>query len=457
MPAIPSKAKPLASNLSPLGLRITRLGELLGKLGPIPAEWLEDVNKASKAGTKTKPLECLSCSSWTEVVGAWKRALKWTEGLDCALACMFSSVLSTNLVGEQLWFLVIGPPSSGKTTLLEGLSVNKKYVLSKDTIRGFYSGWKDEQGNDVSLIQEAMGRTLAMKEGDAFIKAPTCQQILSEGRGIYDRVGRVHYRNATANDYEGARMTWIICGTSAIREEIDGSELGARFLCCVVMDGIDDDFEDDVLWRAVNQEARNMLSESNGDASGQHPEELAQAMSLTGGYVSYLRENAVDLISGVSIGEDQLRYCGRLGKFISYMRARPSKKDEHPEREFGARLGKQLTRLAVSIAVVTNDSSLTSTVMNRVKRIGMDTARGLPLQIARRLRYAEANHAIGLPIKSLSDYLNQPEEKIKTLIRFLRHIGVVEQDKRPTAKKNSGVRWKLTGSFLRLYYEVDEG
>lgn len=398
------------------------------------------------------------CEIYSQIVAAWRRAMKWTCGLDAALSTMLASAASTNFVGEQLWVKVIGPPSSGKTTLLEGLAVSKKYVLSKDTIRGFHSGWKTEGGEDHSLLELARGKTLATKDGDTLLKQPNLAQILSEARGIYDRVSRTHYRNATANDYVGYRMTWILCGTSALRE-IDDSELGQRFIDCVAVDTVDDEFEDEVNWRAVNQEARNMLQEADGTEVSQYPPELAEAMQLTGGYVEYLRQNALRLASQVSLSDDTLRYCARLGKFASFMRARPSKKqDEQVERELSYRLSKQLTRLANSTAIVLNDTGGNAEIVRRTHKVAMDTARGRTLKMAESLYIAEQKKSLpGLDLRALALIANQPEEKTRAFIRFLTHIGVVELNREERAGIPKQVRWKLTPRLTKLYREVATG
>ena len=57
-------------------------------------------------------------------------------------------------------------------------------------------------------------------------------------------------------------MTWLLCGTTALRE-IDESELGERFLDCIVMDDIDNEMEDEILWRVVNRTDRSICIEAS--------------------------------------------------------------------------------------------------------------------------------------------------------------------------------------------------
>src|SRR5690606_15491100 len=106
-----------------------------------------------------------------------------------------------------------------------------------------------------------------------------------------------------------------------------------------IMDGIDDDLEDEILWRVANRAERNAAIESNGEAEKQQSPEMTLVKQLTGGYVCHLRENAQDILSTIIMDDDAKRLCTRLGKFVAYMRARPSKRqDETAEREFAARL-----------------------------------------------------------------------------------------------------------------------
>lgn len=441
--------------------RMTALEGLLSRLTFAPSEWFSDGGKnlgkaaeASEGGAlKSKP-----CNNYATLVNAWRKAMKWTPGLEHGLVSCLASVTSTDSVGSQLWLKLIGPASCGKTTIAEGISVAKFYVYAKSTIRGFHSGFKYLDPNtqeeiDISLAELVRGKTLVTKDGDTLIQAPNLGQILAEARDIYDRVARTSYRNGQGKDYENHSMTWILCGTSSLRS-IDSSELGERFLDCVIMEEIDDELEDEILWRVVNKADRNLSLRTTGDAQGQYPPELMEAMQLTGGYVEYLRENSTDIISTVESPEWALRRCTRLGKFIAFMRARPSSlQEEQAERELAARLVEQIHRYAKCTAVVLNRSTMDEEVMQRATKIALDTSRGVTLDIAKRLY--ESNDE-GLEPKTLSYYTNIEDGKLRSLLKFLRQIGVAENF--VPAKSYQGItpkpKWRLTAKLHRLYSEV---
>jgi hypothetical protein len=368
--------------------------------------------------------------------------MKWSEGLDNALVVMLASSMSTQFLGEQLWIKIIGPPSCGKTSLMEGLATARKWYLSKDSIRGFHSGWKREDGKDVSLAEMVRGMTLGTKDGDTLLKAPNLKQILAEGRALYDRVSRTNYRNDVNREYIGHRMTWHLAGTHALRE-IDDSELGARFLDIVVMDKIESDFEDEVGWRAANQEARNMTMLSNGKPESQHPEELAAAMALTGGYLDFLRVNAMEITKTIEVSDSCLELCNKFGKFVAFMRARPASGSDDASREFSARLVKQLTRMMISIAAVLGKAEVDEEVIKRTSKVMWHTSRGITLDLVKMFDGLPQ----GMEIRGLSARLHMSDEKLRTQLKFMRKIGVVETDVNHR-------RWRTTKVISGLYKEI---
>lgn len=435
-----------------LSARINALGQLLARIQPIPEEWLAGRTKEARKSGGVE-MACVKCESWKELSTAWKTAMRWTDGLDRALACMLACVTSTKSIGDQLWFKVLGPPASGKSTLCEAVSVSRKYVVAKSTIRGFHSGYKsDGEGKeDNSLLSMLYDKTLVTKDGDTLLQSPNLGQILSEARDIYDGTSRTHYRHGMSRDYQGMRVTWVLCGTSSLRS-IDSSELGERFLDCVIMEEIDEVEEDAILMRVAGRAERNMGIESNGKATEQHDPDLVVAMQLTGGYVEYLRGNAQRLLNAVLMDDDRLRQCTHFAKFVAYMRARPSKKQEESvERELASRLTSQLVRLAKCIAVVINRDTVDDEVMRRVRKVALDTSRGRTLNLVKCL-YAAGKQ--GETVSSLAVRIAETEDKTRALLTFLLRIKVAELFALKTGAGSSQSKWRLTESVRRLYREV---
>lgn len=423
--------------------KIEGITNIYDRMMEVPDEWTDET--AAKQLTSVQPIPC---NDWETLSNAWRKALKWTEGLDRALCAMLASVASTNSIGDQLWLKVIGPPSCGKSTLSEAISVNRHYVIAKSSIRGFHSGYKDkDEKKDNSLIPLIMGKTFILKDGDTLLQSPGLGQILAEARDLYDSVSRSHYKNNMGKDYEGVRMTWLLCGTSSLRA-LDNSELGQRFLDCVVMDRIDSELEDDILWRQVNRAAEHVDIEVDPeDKTTNYSPELLEAMQLTGGYVTWLRENAYQKLRYIKFSEQAKRQCMYLGKFVSYMRSRPSShQKEEATRELAARLVSQHTRLAKCTALVLNCDSVNEEVMRRVRQVALDTSRGIVLKIAQHLH---SNYNTGASFKAIHLRLNCTEGELRTLLRFLREIGMVKY-----VKLNRQNVWMLTEELQALCSKV---
>lgn len=454
IPASHSNGQQTAPSIM-LPARLVRLRDLLGLLTPVA---IDAVGRKAGASKGTPPdsgntdMQCTPCSSYDELIESWQKAMQWTFGLDYALSVMLASITSTPTVGDQLWVKILGPAACGKSTLCEAVSISKEYIIAKSTIRGFHSGMRSEDGKDNSLVSMLPGMTLVTKDGDTLLQSPNLGQILAEARDLYDSTARTHYRNGSGLDYNNVRMTWILCGTSSLRQ-IDSSELGERFLDAVIMDRIDDELEDQILWRVANRAESNLAIEADNAPGGQQYEPaLAHAMRLTGGYVAYLRENAAELATHVKMSDDMKRLCTRLGKFVAFMRARPStKQDESAERELASRLVSQLVRLAICLAIALNRKEVDAEVMKRVRKVALDTSRGQTMVIAEHLfKFSD-----GLDPRTISVLAARPDEKVRTMLWFLRKIDMVELYEAPPVKGvKQKPKWRLTDKIRKLYYDV---
>jgi hypothetical protein len=435
--------------------RLVLLKELLTNIEPVPLDWLKNggVGDSKAPGT----LDCEFCNNFRELTMAWRKAMHWIPGLDHAISVMLSSIASVYVPGpDQLWFKIVGPPSCGKSTLSEALSINEKYVIAKSTIRGFHSGYKtDREGEeDHSLIVKCIGKTLITKDGDALLQAPNLAQILSEARDIYDGVSRAHYRHGLNRDYKG-RMTWLICGTNTLRA-LDKSELGERCLDVVIMDQIDEETEMDIATRKAFETRHNLGLEYNEEAKEGHSVELVKAYRLTGGYINWLRSNINQKLAELLISDEVLHQLTQLAKFVSFMRARPSAKQQEAEsRELSGRLVGQFTRLAACLAVVLNRPSIDDNVMERVTKVAVDTARGQTMEICRKL---QATAREGLEVSAIMMLVSIPEERARQLLSFLRKIGALEHFVFTNEHGiRSNPRWRLTESLHKLWANVVKG
>lgn len=438
--------------------RFVGLSSFLQKIQPVPGEWLPGRSaEAVRRGLTT--VELLPCSSYKNLVNQWRKAIKWTPGLDAGLACSLAVIVSTEASGDQLWIKLIGPPACGKSTICEALSTCKRYVYPKSTIRGFHSGYKtDRDGEeDHSLIAEAAGKTLVTKDGDTLLQTPNLLQVLSEARDIYDRTSRTHYRHGKSHVYENKSLTWILAGTHSLRG-IDESDLGERFVDVVVMDDLDDDLADEILMRVGNRADRDARHFAEDDDEVHVNPDILKMNQMTGGYVEYLRKNAADLVKEVAeTDEATMRAIANLSKMVALFRTRPAKRHKVDEvhKEAPFRLMSQFVRMGVCLAVVLSKDRVDDEILDRLRKIALDTARGHTLKAA---GYLRSTGFVGSEVRGVAWAIGKSPDETKHLLSFMGKLGITEvytasmagsMQKKPT--------WRLTEKTTRLYDSVMGG
>jgi hypothetical protein len=444
----------LLSTESTKSKRINRLEQLRDMVRPVPSDWITEQTISAKSNNSK--LDLLHCCKWVDLRTAWRKALQWTPGLDRGLAVLLSVVLSTDVLGDPLWVKLMSPPSTGKSTLGEAIAVARKYVYPSDTMTSLLSGYQtDKEGKENhSLICKLKNKTLVIKDADTVLSDPNVTKILAQFRGFYDRNLRSHYGNKMSADHENVNCTVVFCGTASMRT-MDSSELGERTLTCCIMESIDDELEDEITWRKVCAADRATAFKLNGKVQDNTSKEETLAKQLTGGYVTWLRETKHPLLSTTS-PEKYLREVQRLGKFISYMRARPSvKQEEEADRELSARLSSQLTLLMKCLAVVLNKKEIDEEVMTHVRGVTQDTSKGRTLNICRQLHISGRE---GLSSGQLALHTGEGEIKLAGLLKFLRQIEAIESFAWGRTNTYKGViRYRLTDKLYRLYTSVMEG
>jgi hypothetical protein len=433
-------------------LRVKYLGEVLNKVRPVLEEWTEKTPRWGEQ--KDKPLDPLPCQEWSELVNSWRLAMKWHQGLNDGLAVMLACAASTKTPNDQLWIKVMSPPSTGKSTLAEGLAVARKFVKPVSTLTGLVSGHKGKNGStdDHSLIVQAHMKCLIVKDSDTLLQMGNLDKIMSEMRDVYDGTIRTYFKNDQSRDYENVLMTMCLCGTSALRK-LDESELGQRFINFDMMDRIDLDQERAIVRKRIRQATMSLkLNGEEGQWRRDTPEER-HAKQLTGGYLIYLRENMLALLDSIHVSPEVELRIEDLAIFVAHARARPSKRQDEVDahRELSARLGVQLHKLATCLAIVMNRKEVDAEVMRVVTKAALDTSRGRVLQLIRLLHESGEQ---GSETKTLSGLTHDSGQKFHALLRFMRELGIIEPFSRKIGKVTSKPKWRLTDTMRALYEEV---
>lgn len=424
------------------------LERLFHSLEPVPADW---INAAKKKG---KPcLEPIECRDWATVEKACQKGFTFTEGHNRGLSCMFACAASVDIGGAQLWMQFIGPPSCGKTSLGEGLLIARKECVSRSVLKGFHSGWKTEDGKDHSVMAAIKGKAVITKDGDSLLNAENKAVIMSEARDGYDRSSVYQGRNGVLHEYLDHSWVWMIYGTSAMRE-LDASELGQRFVHCVIMEGVDKKVE-----RAINDGRMTafealMANQASANGDGTDGPERTFAKRVIGGYMIYLRRNMKYLVSQVRNTDEAREEIKLLAEFVALFRARPSTtQNEDVTRELSTRLLEQLGKLAYCLAAVLGKRVIDKEVMRRVRQCAFDTCRGKTVRLAKAVFRAGPR---GASAQALSIECNLDLREIKSLLIFLKTIDVLEPivEKKKVGVGAAGLKWRLTKDATTLYKKL---
>lgn len=391
------------------------------------------------------------CESWNDLISSWEKAMQWTPQLEHGLACMLATVASTMSIGDQLWLRVVSVAGSGKSVLCEALTRNREYIYAKSTVKGFFSGYAIG-GKDLSLISKIASKTFIIKDADTILQNPNKDVILSEARDIFDRNSRSDFKNGTGRNYEGIRSTMIWCGTNSIRS-LDDSELGERFLDCVIMDDIDFDLEEKILWSMVEKADISMGIQSTEENTDQVDDDLDEAMALTAGYVEYLRKNAQIQMSQTAMSISEKGAIVDFARYVAFLRANYSERQfDKAEREMAGRLLNQLTRLTRTLSVVLQKPI--AEIMPLVEKVAKDTAQGLSMKVVRAIMASETG---AMKEKALKIKLGMVRGKeLDEHLEFMKEIGIIQSKvERSRTGRTSIIKWIVTENFSRIWGNVN--
>jgi len=443
MPKLKSKTETSEHGWIPAG--VSAIKWFLSKFKPVPKDWI--VKRDSLKKSKT-----IKCESFDEVIATWQVCMRWRDDLENVLVAMLSVVVSTEQIGDQLFLQVIGDAGSGKTRFCDAF-LTSPTCHALEHITGFHSGFKGTGDEDYSLISRINRKTLITPEGDVMMSSPKFKEIMSQQRRIFDGTSGATYKNQAEDvRYTGLRTPWIIAGTPTLMDS-DQSRLGDRFLRVCIESP---DYEERrKIQRVVALSALTSVRvKSCAKDKKLTNSDMEEAYAKTGGYVSFLRNNAEDMIKKVEIPEDLIEQCCDLGEFTADFRARPNadaNSETDDTKELPTRLTHQFVRLMCCVAACTQRKEADEYVMRIVKKIAIDSSRGRTLDIARVLF---ENQSEGLENKGIVNRCNLTPNEVRKMIRFMRGIGIVESFTVKTKTAVKGVR-RTDKLKFRLTERVD--
>lgn len=353
------------------------------------------------------------------------------------LAICLATAFSVRIPGDPIWLLVVAPPSSGKTTLLESFLGTDQYckAISKFTSQTLISGLRGPDGRDLSLLPELNGLVVVIKDYTTIKRLPatTQEELYGILRDIYDGHTCVIYGNGQRREFENINFS-IIAGVTDIIHGDSRATLGERFL---KVNLLGEHFDQEGLIRAAIRGNEDKASRT----------EAIQRSVL--GFLdrSITQEDLPDLS-----GYHETRLAA-LAQIVAALRATVERGREgilyRPRAEIGGRLAVQLTRLAKCLCFVFRKETIDSEVFRLVQKVALDSATEFNLEVVQVL----ANSKVPLTADTIGEKLSLAGRTVRYKLDDLLELRVVTHDR---SSNNRGIGrnvrlWSLSDRMRHLW------
>lgn len=311
---------------------------------------------------------------------------------DLYIDVIFGTVFANRVDSKPVWLYLVGPPSSGKTEILQALNGEEIFQVSTLSKASLISGYKDKEtkNRDESLLPKLNGKTMVIKDFTAMVKErqEILLSVIGRLRDAYDG----YSCRAFGTGIKGYHSKFgLIAAVTNIIDKHRGvlAELGERFLTyrCPEVSA---------------EESRQRCWKVSGTKSTEDKEaELKRSAS------NVLALNTRNIV----ISEAFRKRLIDIAQYVAVARCEIArdpftKEPEIPMPEIATRLTRQLCDLAVGIAIAREEHHVSKDIEALVQKTALDslTLKRLLLlkelyrvfpegmtskQISRRLRYSE--------------------------------------------------------------------
>ena len=316
-----------------------------------------------------------SCHSFSELVSVYKENMVITDSfIDCLAICC-AVHLAVRLEGDPLWIYLVGPPSSGKSTICDLLSSDEHHTRALSKFTGLVSGSRQGQ----HLIPLLQNKCVIVKDGTLLLESTPQQlaNVYGELRDIFDGSLEARYRNGVSASFSNISFGMII----GITERIYGmnmSALGERFLHC----RLETDRENEI--RRNSSAITSLLegiklnvAEGNDDGDTRS---FPKQRSVTAGFLNHLHSRlSNEQIVIPKYRPEDITLIQALADVVACSRASvPRQRNEDiaytSRPEASTRVAKTLTRLAIGLCYVFGVTSITDTIRCLLRKVALDTS-----------------------------------------------------------------------------------
>lgn len=383
--------------------------------------------------------------TWPEVLGVFRGHFAMTKELEGALKICLATTITTWVEGDPVWVFIVSPPGGLKTEILMSFQ-DSCWCVCKSSLspRALVSGWRGEGGEDPSLLPKLDGRTFILKDYTEItaMHATAQEEILGVLRGAFDGEVDREFGNGVNRKY--TCHFHILAGVTPVIHGNQKAGLGERFLKYTCQKGVG--FNADAAIRAA---LRNV-----GKEGTTRTETRSAIKSFVAGARKRWETGNGTLPTLSEASEDRLI---ALAQLIGMLRAeveRNTRTDQilyRPQHEVGTRLAKQLKKLAIGLAMVSETEDILEEDEALVRKIAFDTARGFHIELFEAVAKAGAK---GILTPDLCEEVGLPSSTVYSRLEDMELLGVVYKTKDKNTQLGMGAKpflWNASRRAMQLW------
>lgn len=381
------------------------------KQAPLPAEPNKELKEVIQGGF-----------TWEDALDAFSNVYVADSKLRYAATIGGATLVASKVPGDPVWNFMVGPPSTGKTIVIEAFGRDKEHCecISKLTATQLVSGWKDpsDPESDPSIFPRLRGRTLLIKDYTTIISmgGGAQEELYGILRDAYDGSVRIQYGNGKVIDVTDTYFS-LLAGVTDVIKSDNRADLGERFLRCETIDSnydraavAESALENSVLTRERQEQVNQMATAIQYGVSLAH--QRAEA-AMTLGFMPLDTAEDRRIISNLALVGGYLRtVVPRKGEELLYK----------PRVEGSSRMSKQLKRLGICLCFLLDNGSFNPVIHSYIRQVALDTVAGFRLDLTRIL----VESGRGLDSQEIANRMQLGKSNCVRLLKDMQALGMVQ-------------------------------
>jgi len=387
----------------------------------------EEMEQSEYVDTQFTLPEVDPIKSWEELISIYRKELYLTPGNEAAIALCLAVTISPYLPGEPIWLFLIGPPSSGKTTIIEAFGTSNLYCESQSQLHSkmLVSGWKSADGKDASFLPKLKKRTLLIKDYTTVVSMDHRAQEELYGilRDAFDGTFKKQYGNRLVRAFTDIKFG-MIAGVTRVIHGDSRSSLGERFLKIEYLE--EDEFN----------ETHHIHAAMDSYHRKEERGKLLERTTL--GYIDNLITNVPSSDALPEVPKEFRDKIVKLALLVSHLRAQVDRRGDdsllyRPGKEIASRVSVQMTKITQCLMLVLNKQQPDEEIYRVLRKLSLDSCVPFNVEFTRILY----DNITGISRSDLVTALQLPQTNVHRICNDLLQLGIIQM-KKVNNGKNSG-------------------